>query len=46
MPYHVTWSHELDHGLGADDAQRMLTVDAPEAIPAAVAELAARAQRL
>jgi putative hydrolase of the HAD superfamily len=44
MPYHVTWSHELDHGLGADDAQRMLTVDAPAGIVAAVAELAARAQ--
>jgi putative hydrolase of the HAD superfamily len=43
MPYHVTWSHELDHGLGADDAQRMLTVEAPEAIPAALAELAVRA---
>ncbi|EIL95288.1 HAD family hydrolase [Rhodanobacter sp. 115] len=44
MPYHVTWSHELDHGLGADDAQRMLTVDAPAGIVAAVAELAAQAQ--
>jgi len=44
MPYHVTWSHELDHGLGEDDAQRMLTVDAPAGIATAVAELAARAQ--
>ncbi|WP_329741491.1 HAD family hydrolase [Dyella sp. A6] len=43
MPYHVTWSHELDHGLGQDDAHRMLTVEAAAGIPAAVAELAKRA---
>jgi len=43
MPYHVTWSHELDHGLGDDDTHRMLTVEAAAGIPAAVAELAARA---
>ena len=44
MPYHVTWSHELDHGLGDGDAHRMLTVEAATGIPAAVAELAARAE--
>jgi len=43
MPYHVTWSHELDHGLDEDDARHMLAVDAPEGIPAAVAALAERA---
>lgn len=43
MPYHVTWAHEQEHGLGADDAQRMLTVQAPAQIPAAIEQLAARA---
>ena len=38
MPYHVTWAHELENGLAGDE-QRMLTVDAPAAIPAAVAQL-------
>ena len=42
MPYHVTWAHEQEHGLGDDEA-RLLAVEAPAAIPAAVAELAARA---
>ena len=43
MPYHVTWEHELENGLGEADAPRMLTVGDPSAIPAAVAELAERA---
>ncbi|CAM5581171.1 Haloacid dehalogenase OS=Rhodanobacter lindaniclasticus OX=75310 GN=B1991_10690 PE=4 SV=1 [Rhodanobacter lindaniclasticus] len=38
LPYHVTWAHELQNGLGADEP-RMLTVDTPAAIPAAVARL-------
>jgi putative hydrolase of the HAD superfamily len=42
VPYHVTWAHELEHTLGADE-QRMLSVDAPAAIPAAVERLAALA---
>ncbi len=44
VPYHVTWSHELDHGL--DDAHaHVATVESPSGIPAAVkalGELAAR----
>ncbi|RDS82820.1 HAD family hydrolase [Dyella monticola] len=43
MPYHVTWAHELENGLGEADAPRMLTVDEPSAIPAAIAQLAQRA---
>ena len=38
LPYHVTWAHELENGLAADEP-RMLTVDAPAAIPAAVERL-------
>ncbi|GAB2586447.1 HAD family hydrolase [Dyella jejuensis] len=45
MPYHVTWEHEMEHNLGEADAPRMLTVDTPAAIPAAIAQLAARAGR-
>ncbi|HTV86465.1 MAG TPA: HAD family hydrolase [Dyella sp.] len=43
MPYHVTWEHELENGLGEADAPRMLTVQAPADIPAAIAALSARA---
>jgi len=43
LPYHVTWAHELENGLAADEP-RMLTVDAPAAIPAAVAQLDARSR--
>jgi putative hydrolase of the HAD superfamily len=43
MPYHVTWEHELENGLGEADAPRMLTIEAPAAIPAAIAQLAERA---
>jgi putative hydrolase of the HAD superfamily len=45
MPYHVTWEHELENGLGEGDAPRMLTVAAPGEIPAAITELAGRAAR-
>ena len=43
MPYHVTWAHEEEHGLGPDDAARMASVDAAAGIPAAIAALRARA---
>jgi putative hydrolase of the HAD superfamily len=43
MPYHVTWAHELENGLGEADAPRMLTVAAPADIPAAIAQLSTRA---
>ncbi|MBB6242560.1 HAD family hydrolase [Rhodanobacter sp. MP1X3] len=42
LPYHVTWAHELETGLGEDE-QRVISVASPSAIPAAVAELAQRA---
>ncbi|HWX65645.1 MAG TPA: HAD family hydrolase [Rhodanobacter sp.] len=42
LPYHVTWAHEQEHGLG-DDEQRVITVQAPSAIPTAVAQLRERA---
>jgi len=42
MPYHVTWAHELENGL--DHAEpRMLAVEAPVGIPAAVAQLCRQA---
>jgi putative hydrolase of the HAD superfamily len=43
MPYHVTWAHELEHGLGPDDAARMETVQGAAGIPAAIAALRERA---
>jgi putative hydrolase of the HAD superfamily len=43
MPYHVTWEHELENSLGEADAPRMLTIEAPAAIPAAIAQLGERA---
>jgi putative hydrolase of the HAD superfamily len=42
LPYHVTWAHEQEHGLGGDEPQ-MVTIDAPAAIPRALDELQARA---
>ncbi|RCS28877.1 HAD family hydrolase [Rhodanobacter denitrificans] len=42
LPYHVTWAHELENGLDADEP-RVLTVDAPAAIPAALERLRALA---
>jgi putative hydrolase of the HAD superfamily len=38
VPYHVTWAHELEHGLAAGDA-RVVTVDSAAGIPAAIAAL-------
>jgi putative hydrolase of the HAD superfamily len=43
MPYHVTWEHEMENSLSEADAPRMLTIDAPAAIPSAIAQLALRA---
>ncbi len=42
LPYHVTWAHELETGLGEAEP-RMAVADAPAAIPAALAALAERA---
>jgi putative hydrolase of the HAD superfamily len=42
MPYHVTWAHELENGLAADEPC-LVTVAVPAAIAGAVAQLAARA---
>ncbi len=39
VPYHVTWAHELEHGLG-DGSDRIVTLETPSQIPAAIAELA------
>jgi putative hydrolase of the HAD superfamily len=39
VPYHVTWAHELEHGLG-DGSERIVTLEKPSQIPAAIAELA------
>jgi len=42
MPYHVTWEHELQHGVESGHP-RVLVIDAPSAIPAAVARCEALA---
>lgn len=39
MPYHVTWAHEKEHGLG-DDMARVVTVEGAGGIPAALERLA------
>ncbi|WP_158881577.1 HAD family hydrolase [Rhodanobacter sp. L36] len=39
VPYHVTWAHEMEDGLHDDERSKIVTVDAPSAIPAAVAKL-------
>ncbi len=39
MPYHVTWEHELEHGVERGHA-RVIEVAAPAAIPAALARCA------
>ena len=44
MPYRVTWAHENEAEVDAD-SPRLRVVDAPQALPAAVAELAALADR-
>lgn len=38
MPYHVTWAHELESGLGAQEPRRV-TIGRPSEIPAAIARL-------
>ncbi|NUS39755.1 MAG: HAD family hydrolase [Lysobacter sp.] len=43
MPYHVTWVHEADAVVTAQDEARLQRVDAPAALPAAVRVLAERA---
>ncbi len=42
LPYHVTWAHEQEHGLAADEPH-MITVRAAADIPAALAQLHQRA---
>jgi putative hydrolase of the HAD superfamily len=42
MPYHVTWAHELETGLNGQE-QRLVSVDGPAGVPAAVARLDALA---
>jgi len=44
MPYRVTWAHETEAEVDLD-SPRLRTVDDPAALPAAVAELAALAER-
>jgi putative hydrolase of the HAD superfamily len=39
VPYHVTWAHELENGLQDSERSKIVTVDVPSAIPAAVAKL-------
>jgi putative hydrolase of the HAD superfamily len=43
VPYHVTWAHELENGLDANDAPRMREAACAAEIPAALAQLAALA---
>ena len=43
VPYHVTWAHELDTDF-IDEQARVIRVESADAIAAAVAELAERAQ--
>ena len=38
LPYHVTWAHELEHGLGGAE-DRVVTVETPAGIPAAIAAI-------
>lgn len=38
LPYHVTWAHELEHGVDTSHA-RVVTVAEPAALPSAIAEL-------
>jgi putative hydrolase of the HAD superfamily len=38
MPYHVTWAHELENGLDRAEP-RMLTIESPAGIAAALAQL-------
>ncbi|MFC5526846.1 HAD family hydrolase [Rhodanobacter ginsengisoli] len=42
LPYHVTWAHEMEHGLVGDDPH-VVKIDAPRDIPGALAQLHERA---
>lgn len=42
MPYHVTWEHELEHGVDSGHP-RVIVIDAPQAIPDAVARCGEKA---
>jgi len=42
LPYHVTWAHELENGLGEGD-RHVISIDEPSSIPAAIARLDALA---
>ena len=44
MPYHVTWAHEAENTVDPGHP-RLLRVDAPAGIPAALRELQGRAGR-
>lgn len=39
VPYHLTWAHEAEHGLGPQ-SERVLTVESAAGVPAAVHRLA------
>lgn len=39
LPYHVTWAHELENSLRDEERAKVVTIDVPSAIPAAVARL-------
>ena len=45
VPYHVTWAHEMEHGVGEDET-RVVRIDAAAQIPQAVAELEVRASAM
>ena len=45
MPYHVTWAHELETGLSGEE-ERLVSVEGPAGIPAALARLRERAATL
>lgn len=42
MPYHVTWAHELDHGLDAEHESHWLAVETAAQIPGAIGLLESR----
>ena len=44
VPYHVTWGHELEHGLQPEHARHVIRVDAAASIPKALVALQSRAQ--
>lgn len=42
LPYHLTWAHELEHGLD-EQAVRVITVETPAQIPQSIVRLAVTA---